>query len=419
MIGKLNFFKYAIVFFVSFLLRLSIILSSDQNFENIDLCIYRDTGQLISWRINPYNFNDSPELRERFRNDGAHWTVFTTKSQEIWNYYASSNLPLAAIFFGVIEHLFHSGVAYRVAFAFMDSLLAVLILLFVFKRWRLGSATKLPLNLTTNKLFAIALMLAALSPTLIYWGVIWPEHKGTGTLLILSALYFSYSSNSLLRVGLSSVLLGLSVAFIGLGVFVAPLCLYNIYRRTPGNFKSSIVYSVLSFLSCFIWFLPFIKGVLSMMSGRLTNVLVASHSSLWYIVSLGLPEQWILIRKVVLVLFLIVIAWGLLRGYISFGLFSASLLLWFVSIYLTNGSMDRANIGFVCLIVILGCEGYLSEAVLLTCLSFAYGTFYLIYYLLVGHSEIFDPIYTFVFTIIYMVFIFRIVYSKKAAPAIT
>lgn len=414
----MSFTKCLIVFFVSLLLRLTIILCTDNTYENIDLAIYRDTGELISWRINPYNFNDSPELRERFRTDGAHWNDCTSKSQEAWNYFASSNLPLSAIFFGVIEHYFHSGVAYRIVFAVMDSLLGVLVLLFVFNIWKFNKGVQLPVRVSPNALFAVGLLLVALSPTLIYWGVVWPEHKGTGTLLILSAVYFSYSNNRFLRIGVSGVLLGCSVAFIGLGVFVAPLCLYNVYRRNPQDFKIAFVYSCIAFFSCFIWFLPFTEGLLSMMSGRMSNVLKASHASLWWVVSKGLPDQWMMVRKLVLVLFLALIGLGVVLKRIGIGVATASLLLWFVSIYLTNGSLDRVNIGLVCLIVILGCEGFATEAILLTCFSFVYGAFYLSYYLLVGHTEIFDTIYTFLFTLVYVIFISRLVFIKKLQPAV-
>ncbi len=115
---------------------------------------------------------------------------------------------------------------------------------------------------------------AALSPTLLLWGSIVPEDKGLQTLFMLSAVWLAKDEKWIL----SSVLLGISVAYKGLGVFISPVCLFfilgqpeNIFRLNSSQFKKGIIYILLSVFFAAIWFLPYMPDVLHMMQGRLSS----------------------------------------------------------------------------------------------------------------------------------------------------
>ena len=184
-------------FFLAFFLRACIIyLTPTFQYENIDLQIYRDTGQLVANGINPYDYTDNVELRNQLRTDKDCYNEYTCENQERWNFCANSNLPLATLFFGAVEYLFASALAYRLFFAFFDSLLAVLILAFVLNKWQFKLSNNFIVNKISPKLLKlllllIGLFLGAISFIIMLNGTWLPEHKGMGLLLVLSSIYFS------------------------------------------------------------------------------------------------------------------------------------------------------------------------------------------------------------------------------------
>ena len=202
----------AVVFCMSVIGRLAIIAVTQKMDYDIDLCIYVSGGQLITFGVNPYDHNDGINIRQELKEKFAIYCpqIFTT--QERWDYYASSNLPLTLMMFGAIDHFFPGNHrAYRVVFVFIDSLLSAFIVLFVFSVWRLKTSI---LNL------ALSAGLGMSSPILLWWGTAMPEDKGTQILLMLLALLYAKERKLLL----SAVFLSGAIAFKGLGVFIAPLC---------------------------------------------------------------------------------------------------------------------------------------------------------------------------------------------------
>jgi hypothetical protein len=176
--------------------------------KSIDLCIYIDSGQLVSNGINPYDFNDGKELRNLLRTDNVAYDEWVSRTQEKWDTYACSNLPLSLLYYGAIDYFFTGdALAYRIVFSFADALLSSLIVLFLIRYSGLKAGL---FNLTFISLIGI------FTPILLLWGSVIPEDKGIQILLMLLAAIFSKEKNILL----SAIFLGFSVAFKGLGVFI-------------------------------------------------------------------------------------------------------------------------------------------------------------------------------------------------------
>jgi hypothetical protein len=388
--------------------RILLIQLTPSKDNHIDLNIYRDAGQLVINGINPYNFEDNIELRQSLRTDEDNFNEFVSKSQDLWNFYANSNLPMATLFFGCIEYCFGSPLGFRYSFAFFDSLLALLILAFVMNKWKFyfpnnKIINKIPERFRTYIPLILGLLLGALSPILLLWGTYITEPKGTGLLLILAAVYFSESTNNKLMMLVSPVLLGFSVAFIGLGIFIGPLCLFNIYKNNKNSLRKTVLYLIISILSCSLWLLPFLPHLISMMFGRLTNAVdtVPQHGSMWLAISKNFPSNWHLIRVVFIILFISVNLFGLYRKKLDFAIFSAGLLYFFTCIYLMNGSMDRMNISIVSLIIISGFSKLYRITYFLLLFYLIYGipSFFLSYFF--GIRQDYEGFFVLLFTGLY------------------
>lgn len=412
---------YLWCFLIAFSLRLVLITATPTKNKAIDLVIYRATGQLVANSINPYDFNDNIELREQLRNNKDNFDEWVCSDQDHWNYYTNSNLPLASLFFGGIEYCFASSKAFRYTYAFSDSILAVLILAFVLKKWNYrlpdnSFFSKIPQSLKQNMPLFIGLSLGAFSPILLLWGTYIPEPKGTGILLILSAVYFSDSSNKKLSIIASPVLLGFSVAFIGLGVFISPLCIYNIYKNNEKWFRNIVLYCLVSFLACALCLVPFLPELLVMMLSRIRLAVqpLPEHGSMWSKIFIMLPDAWLIIKNVFILIFVGINIAGFLRKRFTVVLLSANLLFLFTIIFLMNGSMDRMNIALISLIVLLGYGQFFRTATILWFVWFSYGLFSFFYSYFRGIRQDFDGIFILTFTLIYFVFLIVMTFVKKS-----
>src|SRR4030042_6083614 len=255
-----------IVFSLAIIVRLLLILTNHTKNKFTDLNIYRETGQLVKNGINPYKYTEKTEARNKLRLDTIAHDSYVSQTQDVWDFYTSSNLPMSSLHYGLIDKITNSNpVAFRIIFSFFDSVLSVIIVLFLIKYWQLTGTW---LNLI------LVLGAAALSPPLLLWGSIIPEDKGLQTLFMLSAVWLAKDKKLIL----SSILLGISVAYKGLGIFISPLCLFfimgqpeNIFRINSSQVKKGVIYTLLSLLFAAIWFLPYTPEVFTVMHSRLTS----------------------------------------------------------------------------------------------------------------------------------------------------
>ena len=412
---------YLWCFLVALSLRIVLIIISHNKIDEIDLKIYRDAGQLVANGVNPYDYNDNVELRQQLRTDKVNFDEYVSGDQDRWNYYANSNLPLATLFFGCIEYCFASPVAFRYFFAFFDSILAVVILAFVINKWKYylpdnRIIKKLPPVFRNNFLLFIGLSLGAFSPLLLLWGTYIPEPKGTGLLLILSAIYFSDSTNIKLSMFVSPVLLGFSVAFIGLGIFIGPLCLYNIYRNNAYGFRKIIFYSFISFFAVALCLVPFLPELINMMLSRLGAAVNTEpqHGSMWSLIFKVVPARWLLIKNIFIALFVIINIIGFFRKRLNVAMLSANLLFLFACIYLMNGSIDRMNIAIITLFILLGVSQLSLITIILWIFYFVYGTISFFYSYFYGLRQDIEGVFVLSFTVLYFSLLLVQTFAKKS-----
>lgn len=412
---------YIWTFLIALSVRFLFIVCTPDKTRETDLHIYRDAGQLVVNGVNPYNFNDNINLRQQLRTDSDNFDEYVCSDQEKWDYYSSSNLPLATLLFGGIEYCFRSPNAYRYFFSFFDSLLAVVIMAFVINKWNYKIPDRirslLPAKLQQHFPLLIGLSLGALSPVLFLWGTYIPEPKGTGLFLILSAIYFSTSSNRKLSMIVSPALLGFSVAFIGLGAFIAPLCLYYACNNNEQKIGSIALYIFISLLVCVLCLAPFLSELIEMMSRRMTLAVddIPQHGSMWAVISKILPTTWLIIKKIFMVLFAGISIIGFLKKRLNVTVLSANLLFLFTSIYLMNGSMDRMNISIVTLIILLGFSNLFRMTTLLWFVYLVYGFFSCLYSYFLGLRQDFDGIFVLLFSILYFVLLIIQTFAKKSS----
>jgi len=411
---------YMWCFLLALSLRFILILLSHSKNEDIDLKIYRDTGQLVVNGVNPYDYADKVDIRQQLRTDKDNFNDWVCSDQDKWNYYASSNLPMASLFFGAIEYFFSSPKAYRYIFSFFDSLLSVIIVAFVINKWKFALPDNrffrmIPPKIKQSLPLLVALSLGALSPVLFLWGTYVPEPKGTGLLLILSAIYFSCSENGKLNTFLSPVLLGFSVAFIGLGVFVAPLCLYYVYKNNNNDFRKILFYCFIALIACLICLLPFVPELFEMMLQRVRFAVQTEphHGSMWCVLFKMFPNAWVMIKNIFILLFVSVNIIGFFMKRLDVAILSVNLLFLFDVIYLLNGSMDRMNIALLTLIIILGCSGLSCITSTLGIVYVIYGTFSFFCSYFYGLKESIDGIFVFAFTLLYFLMLVFQTFSKK------
>lgn len=341
----------SLVFVLSFCIRYTItVLTPEQN-TWIDLSIYIDGGQLIANGVNPYDYDDEPLLRNSLRTDSIAFNHYVAASQDRWNFYASGNLPLTLFYFGAIEQIAQGDpFIYRVAFAFMDSILSVVLTMFIYTYWITSEKYK----------FLVAIGLGILSPILLSAGTFLPEDKGVQVLLMVGAIYFSKKKNFFL----ATLLLGWSVAYKGLGAFIAPVCLYYYLGEIKRSeilraitLKRSLLFALAALLFALQPFIFYLSDILDMMKLRLSQNLVAEspeHSSIWVFAHILFPNSWEKIKFIFSLFFVCINFIGILRGKLGVNVAIASLLIWFTIIMMLSGSVDRLNIAMSVGLVLLG-----------------------------------------------------------------
>ncbi|MBX2959213.1 MAG: hypothetical protein KF732_04585 [Flavobacteriales bacterium] len=401
-----------LIFVFAFITRLYLIYNTPYQNESIDLNIYRDGGQLITNGINPYNYSDKIDIRNQLRLDSIAFNVWICETQERWDFYASSNLPLSLLFYGLIDSISDgNSTIYRIFFDIIDALLALVIALILLRFWKLNPSF---INLI------LLLGAGALSPTLLLWGAIFPEDKGLQILLMLLAILLAIDRKWFL----SSIFLGCSIAFKGLGVFIIPLCLFflinenqKIHKSNKKQFKLILLYLSLTFFFSIIWFLPYMPEIFEMMKKRiemnLGSEVIPEHGSIWVIVMNIFPNKWEYIKTFSIAIISILWGYAFLFRKVNIPALSLFILVLFVDILLLKGSMDRMNIGLIVSMVFFSFID-IKYARILGWYTIIIG-FYL-YYPLIRQNRIdesVDGIYTMGYLILFCLYPLFTLFDKK------
>ena len=352
--NRINFLISILLFLIAFLIRLYVIQSSPDMNSHIDLEIYRGGGDLIVNGINPYDFSDNIYLRSRIRNVSSN--DYLAAHQEDWDYLTSGNLPINLLLFGAISKISSNPVFYRYIFAFFDSILAVLIYFFVRFYWTYQTVIYNYKKLVSVVKTVIGLGLGVFSPPLIIWNTYYPEDKGIQMLLMIVAIMCVFSKNKKVWLICGSLLLGLSIAFKGLGVFLLPLYLIKIWHEKDNRLKYALIFLIITGISSSIWFIPYLPYVTSMMLSRLTGNIASTPGtqSAWGLIYALAPSLWNVARWSSIALFLSLLTFGISKKNFPPTIIIGTLLLSFVVLLLTGGSQDRMNIGILLSILLLG-----------------------------------------------------------------
>ncbi len=392
------------IFVISVMARLFLIGITWGAKDNIDLGIYRDAGQLVLNKVNPYQFDQKPQIRDSLRTDTIAYNAYVSQSPEAWNGFAGSNLPLANYLFAMLEWLGYGGISFRLFFALADSFLAVVCfkILLNSKTWSLLKYQNLNLE---NAL--IALLLFGLSPILLYWGTVWPEHKGTAILLILMSIYFYQKQDKALFAG---VFMGLSVAFIGISALLLPFIAWAIYIEF--GTKKTIQFVLTSTTICIIFILPYMPQVFEIMLKR-SQSYTPNHASMWVIMKELSNVFWQRIHVLSGVFVLFLGAWLFIKRQLKPLELGAFLLLFYLGIWLLAGSLDRINISFsIFILVFLFNKNHQKLSALLLFIHFIYGIILFIPNHFLPQIQYYDSAFNLIFIGAVLYYLFNLTVSK-------
>ncbi len=410
--------------FIALIFKLATIAFTKQaNYRFVDLGIYIDGGQLISHGINPYDFEDNKTMRKQFRLDTIAYHPETSYSQNTWDYYASGNLPLSLLLYGIADSI-NSGNpwVYRILFAFLDSLLCGIISILVIFYWKV--------NLSRLQRFFIAAGIGIFSSFLFYEGILIPEDKGTQILFMLVSVFFALEK----RVIWCAIFIGLSIAFKGIGVFIIPLCLFYLFEdnKTKSVFgfltlhwKEIIWVGVISSVVVLITFLPFGVKVIDMIMFRLSHSTSTfpDHSSMWRVFYKISPQLYHISKNIFLFLLGVIVLIGIYRNRIEIELFTSLLLVVFINILLIDGSICRMNISFLSVIVILGLNSKNLQLAYKMCYFYIFGGLIVLSLVLlnlrmnfISHYQWIDSIFSLLFVLLFVVLLFQKIFTDHPKP---
>ncbi|MBO0933753.1 hypothetical protein [Fibrella aquatilis] len=357
----------ALTFGLGLAVRLILVAITPMSSHFADTCLTMESGSVISHDIRTYDPTNQPALRAQLRDDDYAYLPPIASIPADWNFHTSTHLPLSLLLYGVFDVWWPTTLAFRLSFSVLDTLLGC------FAYWWLwlmllplrpgevptGWLAYLRRGLAGRTIEFYVLGLVILSPVLLKAGTVILETKGTCSLLMVASLCFFHQRAARLRLLVSPALLGMSIAYMGVGVFLVPYfagwLLLRQARLGPlvswpsaKALGEAAQFGAVTALCAGIWFVPFVPDILLMIKARLafstTYVLFASP---WKPVMALLPVHWTLVKQLFSVLFLGTAVIGFLRGRLSVSLFTASLFLYFLTVSVTDGSMDRVYMGLL------------------------------------------------------------------------
>ena len=403
---------FLISFILSLFLRWWLIWFTPELNTHIDLLMYMDGGQLTALGINPYNYEDSKEIRQQLRLDGYAYQEYTAFDQQIWNYCAASHLPLTQLNLAIAYLLLETPQGFRYYFAFFDAILCGLIFLYININWNFSEEL--------NKYGS--LVLGICSPFLISWGIVNPGDKGIETMFIVLLFLLINLKNRTAYLYLGAIVFGLAVAYKAVAVLIAPCIMHKLWsvRISYYSFiKELVIFGILSASILILSFLPFIPEVFYPMTERLKHGSVSAipmHSSIWQVFYVTIPNHWKSIQIFFSGLILLLSCVNLLIRKTSTELFSINLLWIFVVLFLTTSGVDRMNMAFIPAVLVIGKHLRSNYLLLILLLYTITGTIILFYPLvknvlsldgILGDINFIESLACLLLTIVYFYIVFN------------
>lgn len=104
-------------------------------------------------------------------------------------------------------------------------------------------------------------------------------------------------------------------------------------------------------------FIPYFPKVITMMTTRLdqgVNMEIPMHSAIWRWLIVWFTDSWTILKLMITSVFIVLNIALVIRKRATIEILTASLLLWFAGITMMAGSLDRMNIAFVLIVLLLG-----------------------------------------------------------------
>ena len=355
-----------LTFGLGLLVRVALVAITPMGNRFFDICLTMESGTVISHGIRIYDPNDQPALRAQLRTDDYAYMPPVVSVPADWNFHTATHLPLSLLLYGVFDVWWHTPLGFRLSFTVLDTLLGCFVYwwLWLMLPMRLKEAPAdwlayLRRGLAGRTVEFYVLGLVILSPVLLKAGTVIMETKGTCSLLMVASLCFFHQKSPRLRLLVSPALLGMSIAFLGVGAFLAPYFAGWLLLRQP-RLRPSVgwpsardigelaQFGAIAALFAGVWFIPFVPDIILMVKARLAfSTKYLLFASPWKPVMALLPTHWVLVKQVFSAVFLTTVGIGFLRGRLSINLVTASLFIFFLTVSVTDGSMDRVYMGLL------------------------------------------------------------------------
>jgi len=348
------------LFLGALLLRWVLVAVSPPSNYLTDIGGHREMGTLVARGINPWDPADHPAERQRLRLDDIGYAAYTSQSQAMWDYHTGSQLPLYTFLMGWIETVWPSPYFHRLVYAFLDSLLCLLLYAFVGRLWGKGAGQWAGPVFRSRWLsfFSIPVALGALSPLLLRSGTLIPSTKSLMTLLVMGAVYFAAQPGERRPAWRGGLLLGASIGYMALGVFALPLFFVSLYASALKNSRPVApawgLGAVAVALGAGLWLVPFLPDLVHVVKNRTdfgaTNAL---HASMWRFLA-ERTSSWRGMQVGTVLLTAVLVLIGVARRRLDLYLLTGLAFLGFLGLVMVDGSMDRIYIGVLLFVVFLG-----------------------------------------------------------------
>lgn len=332
------FLLIALIFVV--VSRVALIGASPQYANDFDIAIYQSAGKLALEGVNPYDFDDQPQVRERVRREMGSANAYIAETQERWDLYVASNLPASTILYALFESV-AGGSRWIWRLLFISGDIAILLGTYaLFTAFR-GAPRK---RWDQAAIFAIA----CIYPSLIVSGTIFPEDKQYQTALMLfaAALLSKQGGTGKARDIVTGLTLSLSVLFKFFGVFLLPLFLVRYWK---GGFSAFLRASIAGLIPVALSFAAFGLHFVETMGARAENdsFSMPHHSSPWVLLA-ALGNSNVFDLRILFTIGLVAATmWLLARRRIDMLNACAALMVVFACVWLIGADINRMNMAMM------------------------------------------------------------------------
>lgn len=393
------FLLIALIFVV--LSRVALIAATPQYANDFDIAIYQSSGKLVLEGVNPYDFSDQPQVRERVRQEMGTVNAYIAETQERWDLLVASNLPASTVLYALFEFV-SGGSRWIWRLLFIGGDISILLGIYALFAALRGAPRK---RWDQAAIFSIA----CIYPSLILSGTIIPEDKQyqTALMLITAALLCRQGGTRKARDIVTGLTLSLSVLFKLFGVFLLPLFLVRYWKGGFATFlrtsTAGLIPLALSFAAFGLYFIEAIGA-----RGENDSFGMPQHSSPWVLLA-ALGNSSVFGMRILFTIGLVAATiWLFTRRRIDMLNACAALMVVFACVWLIGADINRMNMAMMFAIPAMASVSVTAfrGAALANLAVQVIG--YPVLYLLMGHDrEPVQAVLTLAFLLVYFSALFR------------